>query len=146
MVGGLAFAASVMVMVGSFSIVAGIAAIFDDGYIVVSRRYAFDLDTTAWGWIHLVLGIAIVVTGFSLFANQGLGWDRRARALRGECDRPLLLHSLRAVLVDPHHRAQRLGHLGADPGPQDPRLTAPAFTPGCSRGTAWRPGRCGSGR
>lgn len=69
MVGGLAFAASVMVMVGAFSIVAGLAAILDDGYIVVSRRYAFDLDTTAWGWIHLVLGIAIVVTGFALFAN-----------------------------------------------------------------------------
>jgi len=69
MVGGIAFAASLMVMVGSFSIVAGLAAILDDDYLVVSRRYAFDLDTTAWGWIHLVLGIAVVVTGFCLFAN-----------------------------------------------------------------------------
>lgn len=69
MVGGIAFAGSVMVMIGSFSIVAGLAAILDDGYVVVRRRYAFDLDVTAWGWIHLVLGIAIVVTGFALFAN-----------------------------------------------------------------------------
>jgi hypothetical protein len=69
MVGGIAFAASLMVMAGSFSIVAGIAAVFDDGYVVVRRRYPFDLGTTAWGWIHLVLGIAVVVTGFCLFAN-----------------------------------------------------------------------------
>jgi hypothetical protein len=74
MVGGLAFAASVMVMVGSFSTVAGFAAIFDDGYVVVSRRYAFDLSTTTWGWIHLVLGIAAVVAGFALFANAA--WAR----------------------------------------------------------------------
>jgi hypothetical protein len=71
MVGGIAFAGSVMIMVGSFSIVAGIAAIFDDGYVVVRRRYPFDLDTTAWGWVHLVLGILIVITGFALFANAG---------------------------------------------------------------------------
>lgn len=69
-VGGLAFAASVMVMVGSFSVVAGLAAILDDDYLVVSRRYAFDLDTVAWGWIHLILGIAFVAVGVGLFANQ----------------------------------------------------------------------------
>lgn len=69
-VGGLAFAASVMVMVGSFSIVAGLAAILDDDYLVVSRRYAFDLDTVAWGWIHLVLGMAFVGVGIGLFANK----------------------------------------------------------------------------
>lgn len=69
-VGGLAFAASVLVMVGSFSIVAGLAAILDDDYLVVSRRYAFDLDTVAWGWIHLFLGMALVGVGIGLFANQ----------------------------------------------------------------------------
>ncbi|MEV0788953.1 hypothetical protein [Kribbella sp. NPDC050459] len=69
-VGGLAFAASVMVIVGSFSVVAGLAAILDDDYLVVSRRYAFDLDTVAWGWIHLVLGLAFVAVGVGLFANK----------------------------------------------------------------------------
>lgn len=69
-IGGIAFAASVMVMIGAFSMVAGMAAILDDDYLVVSRRYAFDLDTVAWGWIHLVLGLAVVVTGFGLFMNK----------------------------------------------------------------------------
>jgi hypothetical protein len=69
-VGGIAFAASMMVMIGAFSIVAGLAAILDDDYLVVTRRYAFDLDTTAWGWIHLVLGIAVVAVGIGLFMNK----------------------------------------------------------------------------
>jgi hypothetical protein len=69
-VGGLAFAATVMIMIGAFSTIAGLAALLDDNYIVVSRRYAFDLDVTAWGWIHLVLGIAVTVAGFALFANR----------------------------------------------------------------------------
>lgn len=69
-IGGIAFAASLMVMIGAFSVVAGLAAILDDDYLVVSRRYAFDLDTTAWGWIHLVLGIAVVAVGIGLFMNK----------------------------------------------------------------------------
>jgi hypothetical protein len=69
-IGGLAFAASVMIMVGSFSIVAGLAAILDDDYLVVSRRYAFDLSTVGWGWIHVVLGLGLVLAGFGLFANR----------------------------------------------------------------------------
>jgi hypothetical protein len=69
-IGGLAFAASMLVMIGAFSMVAGLAAILDDDYLVVSRRYAFDLDTVAWGWIHLALGIAVVLVGLGLFANR----------------------------------------------------------------------------
>ncbi|TCC08781.1 hypothetical protein E0H45_17835 [Kribbella soli] len=69
-VGGIAFAASMLVMIGAFSMVAGLAAILDDDYLVVSRRYAFDLDTVAWGWIHLVLGFAVVAVGIGLFMNK----------------------------------------------------------------------------
>ena len=47
--------------------IAGLVAIFDDNFYVVTRNYTFDLDTTAWGWIHLLLGILLVVTGFGLF-------------------------------------------------------------------------------
>jgi hypothetical protein len=69
-IGGIAFAASIMIIIGSFSVVAGLAAILDDDYLVVSRRYAFDLDTTAWGWIHLVLGFAAAAVGFGLFLSR----------------------------------------------------------------------------
>ena len=60
-VGGVAFAAMLMSTIGVFSIVAGLASIIDEGSVSATPRYAFDLDPTAWGWVHLVLGVAAVV-------------------------------------------------------------------------------------
>jgi hypothetical protein len=37
---------------------------------VVTQNYTFDLDVTAWGWIHLILGIVMILTGFSLFSGK----------------------------------------------------------------------------
>jgi hypothetical protein len=68
--GGVAFAASVLTLTGLFEIVAGLVAIFDDNFYVVARHYTFDLDTTAWGWIHLIIGILLVVTGWGLFSRR----------------------------------------------------------------------------
>jgi hypothetical protein len=69
-VGGITFAGVMMIVVGCFQIIAGLVAIFDDSFYVVTQNYTFDLDTTAWGWIHLVLGVLILVSGFYLFAGR----------------------------------------------------------------------------
>ncbi|MFG1813634.1 hypothetical protein ACGFIF_07725 [Kribbella sp. NPDC049174] len=69
-VGALAFAGSLMLIVGTFSTIAGLAALIDDDYFVVVRGYAFDLDVTAWGWIHIVLGVAVAATGVGLFMGS----------------------------------------------------------------------------
>jgi hypothetical protein len=68
--GGITFAACMLLLIGAFQVVAGLAAIIDDEFFVVTRNYTFDLDTTAWGWIHLLLGLLLVATGFGLFARQ----------------------------------------------------------------------------
>jgi hypothetical protein len=68
-VGGLTFAATMLIMIGLFQAIAGLAAIIDDGFYVVNENYAFDLDPSAWGWIHLLLGILLVVTGYFVFAR-----------------------------------------------------------------------------
>jgi hypothetical protein len=68
--GGITFAACMLLLIGAFQLVAGLAAIIDDEFFVVTRNYTFDLDTTAWGWIHLLLGLLLVATGFGLFARQ----------------------------------------------------------------------------
>jgi hypothetical protein len=67
---GVAFAACMLTLIGAFQVIAGLAAIIDDEFFVVARNYTFDLDTTAWGWIHLLLGILLVATGFGLFSRQ----------------------------------------------------------------------------
>jgi hypothetical protein len=66
-VGALAFAATMMVLIGSFQMLTGLVAVINDDFFVVARNYTFDLDVSAWGWIHLVLGAAILATGFGLF-------------------------------------------------------------------------------
>lgn len=71
-VGGFAFAASMLTLVGIFQIIDGLAAIINDQFIVKAQHYAFNVDTTAWGWIHLVLGILVLWTGISLF--RGAEW------------------------------------------------------------------------
>ena len=69
-VGGITFAACVLTLIGFFQIIAGLTAIFDDQFFVIAQHYTFDVDTTAWGWIHLLIGILLVITGFGLFAGS----------------------------------------------------------------------------
>lgn len=69
-VGGIVFAGTMMVMVGTFQAIAGLVAIFNDDFYVVARHYTFDLDVTAWGWIHLIIGAALATTGFFLFSRR----------------------------------------------------------------------------
>ncbi|MCD0447347.1 hypothetical protein LO763_27395 [Glycomyces sp. A-F 0318] len=68
--GGMVFAASAALVMGVWQIVMGIAAVADDGFLVVGEEYLYDLDTTAWGWIHIVLGALVLLTGFLLFSGS----------------------------------------------------------------------------
>jgi hypothetical protein len=67
--GGVIFAAAVMTMIGVFQVIAGLVAIIDDEFYVVTANYTFDLDVTAWGWIHLILGTALLFAAFGLFSG-----------------------------------------------------------------------------
>ncbi|BCJ28345.1 DUF7144 family membrane protein [Actinocatenispora sera] len=67
---GAMFAATMLIMVGVFEIIAGITAIFRNQFFVTVRNYTFNLDTTAWGWIHLALGALLVITGVALMSGR----------------------------------------------------------------------------
>jgi hypothetical protein len=69
-IGGVTFASTIMILVGIFQAFAGLAAIIDDEFYVITQNYAFDLDTTAWGWIHLILGIVVAFAGFALWGRK----------------------------------------------------------------------------
>ena len=73
-VGAIIFAAVMMIVGGVFQIVQGAIAIFDDGYFVLGENYVFELDQTAWGWIHLVIGVLVTTAGISLM--RGAAWAR----------------------------------------------------------------------
>jgi hypothetical protein len=68
--GGIAFAATMLALIGSFQVIAGLVALFNDEFFVVTRNYTFDLDVTAWGWIHLLIGIIALFTSYGLFTQK----------------------------------------------------------------------------
>ena len=73
-IGGMLFAAAMMVMIGIWQIIIGFVAILDDEFFVVAPNYTYEIDTTAWGWIHLIVGVVLVLTGLALFT--GSTWAR----------------------------------------------------------------------
>jgi hypothetical protein len=68
------FAGVLMVMLGTFQAFQGLAAILEDELFIVTRNYAYDLDLTAWGWIHMGVGIVVALAGFYVFS--GAMWAR----------------------------------------------------------------------
>ena len=72
-VGGIGFAACMLLLIGAFQIVDGLSAIIDDEFFVVGKHYAFDLDTTTWGWIHLILGLIGLGVGIGILMGQTWG-------------------------------------------------------------------------
>ena len=73
-IGFTAFAGIMMVMMGIWWIMAGLIAVVNSEFYVVTLRWIFEFDVSTWGWIHLLLGIVILVAGFFLFA--GAIWAR----------------------------------------------------------------------
>ena len=72
--GFVGFAGMMLILIGSFHAFAGLAAIFEDDYFVVTRNYLYDIDVTVWGWLHLILGIFAIIAGFNIYS--GASWGR----------------------------------------------------------------------
>jgi hypothetical protein len=68
-VGGISFAVAILMVIGIFQIIAGLTAIFNDEFFIVAENYTFDLDVSAWGWIHLILGVLLLVVAYGLYSG-----------------------------------------------------------------------------
>ncbi len=66
---GVTFAGCILGLIGSFHLIAGLTAILNDDFFVRTDNYTFNLDTTAWGWIHLIIGVLLIITAFGLFSR-----------------------------------------------------------------------------
>jgi hypothetical protein len=68
---GLAlFAGVMMVVAGLYQVFAGLAAILHDVVYLATPAYIYSMDLTGWGWIHLVLGILLLVVGAGVVSGQ----------------------------------------------------------------------------
>ncbi len=70
MSGWIIFAAVALMIVGSLDALWGLAGILNDEILVVGGQGALIADLTTWGWVHLILGSAMVLTGLGLFAGN----------------------------------------------------------------------------
>lgn len=73
-IGWTAFAAVMLMLIGVFQAIAGLVALVDDEFFVVTAKWVFKLDTTTWGWVHLLVGIVVFFAGIALFG--GAVWAR----------------------------------------------------------------------
>ena len=69
-VGFTIFAAAMMVLIGAFQMVAGLVALVNDEFYVVTEEWIFQFDATTWGWVHLLLGAVILAAGIGLFSGR----------------------------------------------------------------------------
>ncbi len=67
------FAGVLLAVVSAFQILEGIAAIANDTVFVRGLDYTWKFDVTAWGWIHLVIGLVGLATGIGILMGQTWG-------------------------------------------------------------------------
>ena len=60
-------------MVAAFEILQGIAAISKDQLYASTRDYVYKVDTTTWGWTHIVLGVLLTVVAIGILAQTSWG-------------------------------------------------------------------------
>ncbi len=79
-VGWIAFAGTMMVLLGSFHVIQGLVAVFKDDYFVVGKSgLIVNVDYTTWGWVHIIGGLIIAGAGVALFT--GKFWARTVGVL-----------------------------------------------------------------
>ncbi len=68
------FAAMMLLVVGIFNLIDGIAAIANSHFFVANAHYVIG-DLRAWGWVALILGILQILAGVGVIAgNQAARW------------------------------------------------------------------------
>ncbi|MEE2033831.1 DUF7144 family membrane protein [Rhodococcus chondri] len=67
-------AAIIMATIGIVQLFQGIAAVAEDELFVQGQEYTFKFDFTTWGWVHIVLGVVMIVVGIALIT--GATWAR----------------------------------------------------------------------
>ncbi|MES9507097.1 hypothetical protein ABWJ92_11895 [Streptomyces sp. NPDC000609] len=77
--GASLFAGAALMLSGPLSILMGAAGIAEDTLFSVSSHYAYRFGLTAWGVIHLVIGVGLVVAGLGVLLNKS--WGRGAGAV-----------------------------------------------------------------
>jgi hypothetical protein len=67
--GWVRFGAVLVTVVGAFSVIEGLLALLTPTFFVTGGGRVLALNLAGWGWLHLVLGALVLVTGLGLLAG-----------------------------------------------------------------------------
>lgn len=73
-VGWVYFAGLLLILSGAFQMIAGLTALLNDQFYAVTQQSLLVFDITTWGWIHMLIGLLVIVTGTSVMSGQA--WAR----------------------------------------------------------------------
>jgi uncharacterized Tic20 family protein len=71
-VGWIIFAAALMIVNGAFGAIQGLGALLrdEDYFVAVGGGDVLTFNITAWGWIHLILGLVLIAIGVLLIRGS----------------------------------------------------------------------------
>lgn len=67
--GGAIFAGTLMIIGGFFWSLEGLAGVVNHSFYKPVAHY-YSISATTWGWVHLLLGIIVLLAGFAVIAGQ----------------------------------------------------------------------------
>jgi hypothetical protein len=71
-VGWIWFAAVMMMIGGALQAIHGLVAVVNDDWVVWGNRANLYLDLSEWGWIHLIVGIIVFLSGLGVLSGNVL--------------------------------------------------------------------------
>jgi hypothetical protein len=59
-----------MILAGSLNLIYGIIAAVNDEWVVFTNRANVYLDISEWGWVHIIVGAVVLISGLGLFSGN----------------------------------------------------------------------------
>jgi hypothetical protein len=64
------FAGVLIATLGGFEILQGLSAVLKDDVFLLGVNYTYKIDITAWGWIHMLIGVVAIAAGVGILRGQ----------------------------------------------------------------------------
>ncbi|HYN33328.1 MAG TPA: hypothetical protein VES40_11945 [Ilumatobacteraceae bacterium] len=68
--GWIVFAATMMIIGGSLSIIFGLVAALNDQWVAFTNAGAVFLDVSQWGWVQILIGLVVLLCGFGVLSGN----------------------------------------------------------------------------
>ena len=68
--GWIAFVGVMMIISGGLNALYGLVAVVNDDWVVWGNRGSLYLDISQWGWVHLIIGLVVLLSGIGVFSGN----------------------------------------------------------------------------